>query len=339
MEPGRDHTMTRRLALLEVFGRDGRLLHRVDVQRWPLSLGRALDNDVVLDDPFVAAHHATLHADADGQLLLQVDQTTNGVVLDRRHHATGARVPLPATAGALQMGGSKLLLRLPGEVLAPERPLPASVGPGWLTAPRAAALVLPLAVADHWLGLDPGADSNAWLPLVVGLPAILALWCMLWALVSKLFQQRFDLAGHVRIALPWLLAIGVADALLPALAASLAWPGLWRLLAPLQLLLLLLMLRSHLHLVLPSGGRKLTVVLVTMALSGGAIVLSLTHHATDRFSRPAYMSTLPVAALPMARPVPIDDLLQGLAPLAGQLAARVKKALEDEPGEGDAAGE
>lgn len=335
MEPGRDHTMTRRLALLEVLGRDGRLLHSVDVQRWPLSLGRALDNDVVLDDPFVAAHHATLHADADGQLLLQVDQTTNGVVLDHRHHASGARVPLPAAGGALQMGNSKLMLRLPGEVLAPERPLPVGVGPGWLTAPQAAALLLPLAVADHWLGLDPGADSNAWLPLVVGLPATLALWCALWALASKLFQQRFDLAGHVRVALPWLLAIGIADAFLPALAASLSWPALWRLLAPLQLLLLLLMLRSHLHLVLPSGGRKLTAVLVTMALSGGAIVLSLTHRATDRWSRPAYMSTLPVAALPMASPVPFDDLLRGLAPVAEQLAKRVQKAQEDEPGDAE----
>ena len=69
-----------------------------------------------------------------------------------------------------------------------------------------------------------------------------------------------------------------------------------------------------------------------MALSGGAIVLSLTHRATDRFSRAAYMTTLPVAALPMTHPVPIDDLLQGLTPLARQLAARVKKAQDDEPG-------
>lgn len=56
----------RRLALIELLERDGRVSRVLDVHAWPLCLGRALDNDLVIDDPHLAAHHATL-AVAEGQ--------------------------------------------------------------------------------------------------------------------------------------------------------------------------------------------------------------------------------------------------------------------------------
>jgi len=48
------------LALLEVVDRDGLVRQAWRIEHWPVSIGRALDNTVVLSDPHVAAHHATL---------------------------------------------------------------------------------------------------------------------------------------------------------------------------------------------------------------------------------------------------------------------------------------
>ena len=48
------------LALVEAIDRDGLVRQAWRVERWPVSIGRALDNTVVLSDPHVAAHHATL---------------------------------------------------------------------------------------------------------------------------------------------------------------------------------------------------------------------------------------------------------------------------------------
>jgi hypothetical protein len=50
-------------------------------------------------------------------------------------------------------------------------------------------------VARHGIGLDPGAEVSAWLPAVLGLPALVAGWCAVWALMSKLFRHRFDFAA------------------------------------------------------------------------------------------------------------------------------------------------
>ena len=48
------------LALLEVVDRDGFVRQAWRIEHWPVSIGRALDNTVVLSDPHVAAHHATV---------------------------------------------------------------------------------------------------------------------------------------------------------------------------------------------------------------------------------------------------------------------------------------
>jgi len=328
-----------RLALIEVFERDGRVGRCISVQRWPLTLGRALDNDVVLDDPHVAANHAVLEPDAQGQLTLAVGDTVNGVSVGNNRFRAGAKVPLDAAGTALQIGAVKLRLRLPGETLAPERALPAG-GRAQMAPPLVAGLlVMLLALADHWMSLDPGADATAWLPAAVGLPLALAGWCGAWALASKLFQHRFDFMGHLRIMLPWLLAIEAVDVVLPALGATLAWPWLWRLAVPLQVLLAVLMLRSHLTQVLPLSGRIVTAVVASTALVGAAISLTLTQRATDRYSRPAYMSTLPLSALHVAVTAPPTAVVQDMAPLADKLAQRVKRARADDDNDGELGGD
>jgi hypothetical protein len=220
------------LALIECFERDGRTARVLDVWQWPVTLGRAMDNDIVLDDPFVAAHHARLEALPEGGLRLQVLHTANGVRVDGQLHGAGASVPLPAQGATLQIGNSPLRLRLPSETLAPERPLP-NHGSAWMPL-ALGALLYASVVIRHGIGLDPGAEVSAWLPAVLGLPALVACWCAVWALMSKLFRHRFDFAGHLRIVLPWLIALEAGELICQQLARASAgpgcgaWPRRWR---------------------------------------------------------------------------------------------------------------
>ena len=321
-----------RLALIECFERDGRTGRTVDVHAWPLTLGRALSNHVVLDDACVAPRHARIEPDAQGRLVLAVLDTANGVMVDGRRHAAGETCSLPETGATLQLGHTRLRLRLPGEVLEPEKPLPAAAAV--LTPWLLAIALMALALAELALSLDPGADLTAWLPVVVGLPVAVAGWCGLWALLSKVFQHRFDFASHLRITLPWMLAIQVADALLPQLAASLAWPGLWRLTVPLQVVLFALWLREHLVHVLPGYRRTVTAAVAVVTLAGSAISLSFIHRSTDSYSRAPYMSTLPLPATRLAGTVAPALLVQDMARLAGPLAARAQKAREEDEEDG-----
>lgn len=323
-----------RLALIECHERDGRVGRVLDVWRWPVSLGRALDNHVVLDDVYVAAHHVLLRPGENGGVQLLVLDTVNGVVVDGRRHGAGACVDLPAGGASLQIGAGKLRLRLSGETLAPEQRLPGGAATSRWTPLLLGLAAMALALAELAAGLDPGADTTAWLPTAVGLPAVLLLWCGLWALMSKLFQHRFDFVGHLRIALPWLVSLQVVDLVLPQLGASLGWPWLWRLAPAVQALLAALLVRRHLVQVLPQHVRAVTAAVAAAVLVGGGITLTLTHRATDSLSRSPYMSTLPLPALNWTRPMSTDSLVDDMSTLGPALARRVEKAQTEEAEQG-----
>ncbi len=317
-----------RVALIEWLDRDGHVQRGADVQRWPLSLGRALDNTVVLDDPHVAAHHAVLDLDAQGQLQLQALPSLNGVLLDGQ--AVAGRAALPPAETVLQLGATRLRLRTADAALAPERALQRKRPASGRRMLAAGLGVLALTLGETWLGLDPGADYSAWLPLVLGLPVALALWCGVWALLSKLFQHRFDFTGHLRIALPWLLAATLVDQLWPVLTAALALPALWMAGSALQSLLLVLMLHAHLRHTLPLHQRAVTVVVAAMAITGLGFTTALTWRSHDSLVATPYMSTLPMPALRVAGTVPSATLVADMAPLAGRLAERVAEARKDD---------
>jgi pSer/pThr/pTyr-binding forkhead associated (FHA) protein len=325
-----------RVALIEWLDRDGHVQRHMDVAAWPLSLGRALSNTVVLDDPYVAAHHARVAPDDNGQLQLLALPSRNGVLLDGRALSAGA-APLPAGTAVLQLGTTRLRLRLADGAVEADQPLPAHTGAGLRTTALAALALMVLVMAEVWVGLDPGADYTAWLPLLLGMPVAVALWCGMWALLSKLFQHRFDFSGHLRIALPWLLGMTLLDQLWPQLMAALAWPRLWMASGLLENLLMVLLLHAHLRHTLPQHRRAVTAVVAVLAVAGAGFSTALTWRAHDSLVATPYMSTLPPPALRLGATAPSAELVRDMAPLAALLAERVAQARKDEEA-GEAAG-
>ena len=111
------------LALLELLDRDGSVRQAIPVHAWPLTLGRALDNDVVLSDPHVAAQHLRVEAVERG-LDLVAGATANGVQANTARLRAGERMTLPLQGEPAEItaGRTRLRLRLPEHTLAPELP-------------------------------------------------------------------------------------------------------------------------------------------------------------------------------------------------------------------------
>ena len=345
------HTSSPRLALIELSELIGTERRTVDVSAWPLTLGRALDNHIVIDDPCVAAHHARLDITSDGSLQLTVLESINGVELDASHASTdhlaaGQSRNLPAAGALMQLGNTRLHLRLPREVLAPEQALPSAQPPLRADVPAvsnrtrrsrrgawpwlAGLALMAFEVASHWTGLDPGVVFVAWMPLLLGVPAAVIVWCGAWAFLSKLFNQHFDFSGHLQLALPWMLAMALMQALWPQLSAALASPLLWRLTPVLTVVLAALLVRAHLSHVLPNKRRAVAAGVTAMALTAIAISAVNNLRTHDSVSSAPYMSTLPPPMLRWGGTSGEQKLVQGLAPLAAELAIRVQKARDDD---------
>ena len=83
------------LALLEAFDRHGALLARAPITRWPVTVGRSLACDLVLDDPHVAPTHLHIDraADAPRTVSVEVQPTLNGALLQRQRHGSALTGP------------------------------------------------------------------------------------------------------------------------------------------------------------------------------------------------------------------------------------------------------
>jgi pSer/pThr/pTyr-binding forkhead associated (FHA) protein len=73
-----------------------------------ITLGRAHDSTIVLDDDYASGHHARIYPDRDGQWIVEDLRSTNGTYLDRMR----LTVPTPIPPGTpIRIGKTVIELR------------------------------------------------------------------------------------------------------------------------------------------------------------------------------------------------------------------------------------
>ncbi|WP_031484573.1 FHA domain-containing protein FhaB/FipA [Streptomyces bicolor] len=68
----------------------------VALQGQTITLGRAHDSTIVLDDDYASSRHARIYPDRDGQWIVEDLGSTNGTYLDRMRLTTPTPIPLGA---------------------------------------------------------------------------------------------------------------------------------------------------------------------------------------------------------------------------------------------------
>ena len=205
---------------IEVLSRHGEVAQRERIEANEARVGRAFDNDVVVDDPHVAPHHLRIYRAEDGALVAEDLGSMNGLYPE--HGAGRARCLALAANPGIRIGRTTL------RVHDAARPVPAE---RLLTPPRAharwaaglgAALLLAL-LAIQWLNLTAEPSANMMLLPLLGFVTILALWTSVWAMLSRVFfgQARFSL--QLRIAITACIALVLWDQLTESLSFAFAW--------------------------------------------------------------------------------------------------------------------
>jgi hypothetical protein len=318
-----------RLALIDLLDRDGHARVSVPVTQWPVRIGRAIDCDVVLDDPHVAAHHAVLEADDDGGTVrLEVGTSHNGVRVGRQQFPAGSRVPV--TGGTpLQIGTTRLRVRLAGDVLAPEEPLALErVLPWWGLVLLALALMAWL-LGRQWLETDPGEPAIEYISVLWSVPTGLAIWVGLCALGAKLFRHHFEYLPHLGVALSWMLIVLAADFLLHAMAYTLGWSWASRISALVQGLLGAAWVYSHLALIVPARRKTMAALVLSLFGVGSIVGAALAYQREDRFFSELYMATLGPPSLRLAGTMPAAQFFEDAAALRARLEGRAKDKDEE----------
>ena len=190
-----------------------------------LTLGRAWDNDIVLDDAHVAAHHLRIARDAEGRWIAEDLGSINGLRVEGGHRAQ-ARVEL-APGTIVRIGHTQLRLHRGSDAVPAELPLRYRRSP-WPAALVCCALVLALAVLELWLAETAEPKLIRYLTGVLALAAITLLWTSAWAAISRLFAGHARFGMHLLIASAGLLAYSLYDPLGELSAFALSWTALAR---------------------------------------------------------------------------------------------------------------
>ncbi len=322
------------LALIEALDRDGHPRQILRVAQWPVRIGRAIDCDFVLDDPHVAAHHATLDWRDDGLHVVPA-ATVNGVRLGASVIAPGS-APLLPPSGLMTLGATTLRVRLAGDALAPEQHFIDFHKVERHHAIQLAALIVLAAVWEgfiQWLTTVPGTPGSALAMSYLAKPALLVLWCVAWAIGSMLFQHRFAFWPHLRVALTWLLVGAVTEAVTAQLAFALSMPVFEKLGRVVFVAAIAMMLWRHMALLLPQRRRSAALAIAGAVAVGGCLLLVGRSVQQEPLVGDLYLGTISLPGVRVVKPMSTDAFVKSAAPLEKTLSHWAKPGDDDdEPG-------
>lgn len=218
--------------ILEIVRANGeRSWHRLG--EGTLTLGRAYANDIIVDDPFVDAHHARIRFTSSGEVVLEDLGSVNGV----RSGRTRLPASIPMHSGfEAQVGRTMLRFHdlddpvppaLRDEDQAPPSPpvreariaVASTVSDDPLTNRRIVrwgTILLPFATIGvfalySWLGTTERSSASDAFAAAIGFTVLASLWAGLWALAGRIVVHRLNFKTHLAIAATaTLVALGIA---------------------------------------------------------------------------------------------------------------------------------
>jgi hypothetical protein len=185
-------------------------------------IGRGYDNDVVVDDPYVAAQHVRVFRDESGRLVAEDNGSAGGMFL-QRNKSRQDRILIDGDR-PIRIGHTYLRIREPNHPVEPER----TTRPWRRALPVAATtalgvLVLGIEALYLWLGQTSEPKASAYLLPLLGMALVVAVWAGVWALLSRIFSGRARFQRNLLIALSGLLVISLYNQTAEFSAFALTW--------------------------------------------------------------------------------------------------------------------
>ncbi len=317
---------------VEQLHRDGSVLGRSRVLGPTFRIGRALDNDLVVDDPHCAAHHAALTVDdAHGSAVLQDLETHNGItpVRGKRANTYTMRDDTPHD-GVFRAGHTLIRIRNSAWPLPPELAL--SVRDIWPFALTMLTVVLLHTAWTLWLN-DVGEKSPPYLYGIVGVAAGVTLWSGMYALLGRLITGAERFFTHLLIACCGYLIMVFAERALQVLSFAMNWLWPMRIEYSVTVLLIALLVRAHLRVADPRHWPT------TRWAIGLATVLALTVPvaqlwiSSQRLTNVQTLSQIEHPALRLAKPAPVESLIEATGALKTRVDDLRSKDNTDDPSE------
>jgi hypothetical protein len=207
---------------VEILSRQREVTARFRIGGPEAHIGRGYDNDVIVDDPYVAARHLRVFHDEAGQLIAEDLDSTNGSFVD----GSSSRVARIVVDGVdpIRIGQTYLRVRGSGHAVEPERvaPLERRIAPVAAVATLGAAL-LGLSALQVWLAQTSELRASSYLTPLLSVAAAVFTWAGIWALMSRIFSGRSRFLRNLLVTLSGVLVFSLYYEFARVSAFALNW--------------------------------------------------------------------------------------------------------------------
>lgn len=202
--------------ILEIGAQDDDRVMHLALDKFPATIGRGFDNDVILTDPHIHPRH--LRIDYDGDTCTVSDLSTeSGVIISKETGKAGkTRKKSPVKSGdTLRLGQTKIRVYTPEHPVAPTLPIQKthpvfywlSRSPNvWACAALALSMTLGWSFLETWTD-EPGVVIAGAAAVTVG---TVILWAAAWSVAGRLIRHKAHFKSHTAMICLYMVAGVVA---------------------------------------------------------------------------------------------------------------------------------
>lgn len=304
---------------------DGEVIHRHKLGQFPIRIGRAYDNDIILDDPHTAAHHAQIELNQLDELIISDLDSFNGIT---RANSRERSFVVDGDA-VYRLGHTRLRIRTADyQVPAEQTDFTNHRWEGLLPAVTGLLLLLATGLTTTWLSdLNQGNLGKYLLELVSVFGFALG-WSGIWAIFSKLFNGHARFGRHLFIISLCLTGLEVWDYLSSLLAYAFSWELLARFTTHPLIFICAVALYFHLRTAGNKRPGRLKLYLLALALAGSGISMTKQYQASNHLGDALYLSQLYPPALRISRDASLAEFMTDVDALQEKVDANRKENTE-----------
>jgi FHA domain len=280
-----------------------------EVRGWPVTVGRALTNDIVLTDPFTAPFHLRIEQ-SDAGYVVHALETNNGAMLDTSLIKAGEQGLWPSNA-PVTLGHTRLNLiddvagRTPEQLLltAAEKASKEKIAhlvksPPILWSSYISSLIVLVLVliGEGFLSNNPDVFVVNTLKMIGTVIGGLVLWALAWGLVTKVFSGAVRFGEHFLIAVKTVAVTNLVLWHLHAAAFAFSFDLLGQFDSVIFILMLGWLISRHVKIALRGDASHRTTVLarngaLVLTLAAVTLMLGVRYNTSGRITDGIYMST------------------------------------------------
>lgn len=301
---------------IEVLAHNGDVKASYRFTSLPISIGRGYGNDLVLDDPYIAAQHAVIEQSDSGELHLRDLGSKNGLL------SQGARLTQVVLDGqhAVKLGRTRIRLRGADYPVAAELTNLSREGwDGWTPALIGLAIVVLLSIASVWITDTEKFSAIRYFMGTALILAIVALWSGAWAFANRVFGHSARFGRHLFIVACALLLMDLWDLFSISLAYAFSLESLTRYGDHVVVLLAAGMVFFQLETINPERSRRFAMLCGVLAVVGSGLLLMNNYQRYGRLSSDLYMTYILPPQVRLSPNQPAMQFIDDAAGLKAQL--------------------